>query len=272
MSVKISIIIPCYNHGKYLEDCINSISQQSFKDWEAVIIDDGSTDDTAAIAKKLISDKVHYVFQQNKGLSGARNTGIEHSTGKFIVPLDADDKLEPQALEKCITEFNKNPDLLIVYGNSKKFGTEETESELLPDFSLKDLLLSNRLFCTAMYQRKDIGTEIRYDENMKGGYEDWEFWIQLKSKFPARPIKKIEGILFYYRSHEVSMIKEISKDNAKKEKLFDYMFEKHQAQYRKFYPSYIQLLNRKTFYEHKLENIYNSKFYRTYNSIMKIFR
>src|SRR5690349_1726872 len=92
----ISVIIPCYNHGRYLIESVESILNQTYKNFEIIIVDDGSTDDTGFIARSM--EGVQYVYQKNGGLPAARNTGIKISKGEYLVFLDADDWLLPVAL------------------------------------------------------------------------------------------------------------------------------------------------------------------------------
>src|SRR4051812_18713622 len=96
---QISVIIPCYNHGRYLPGAVASVVAQTFDDWELIIVDDGSTDDSAAIAEQLIATysrhSMHLLRQTNQGLSASRNNGIRSARGIYILPLDADDQIEP---------------------------------------------------------------------------------------------------------------------------------------------------------------------------------
>ena len=151
MANKVSIIVPCYNHAKYLEECIESVKNQSYSNWECIIVDDGSTDDTAVVSRKLETEKIRYVYQENRGLSGARNTGIRNATGDYILPLDADDTLNPLALEKMMAVFNKAPETLIVFSDTVTFGHTSKKSNLQEKFTLKELLLGNKMYCTSMF-------------------------------------------------------------------------------------------------------------------------
>src|SRR5690606_40203485 len=96
----VSIIVPCYNYGHYLLETLNSVKSQIFKDWECIIIDDGSTDPTAEVAREAtrIDRRFRYYYQENKGLAAARNSGILRSRGEFIQFLDADDFISPNKL------------------------------------------------------------------------------------------------------------------------------------------------------------------------------
>lgn len=273
MTNKVSIIIPSFNHAKYLEECIQSIKEQTYTNWECIIVDDGSTDNTESIASKLISDKIRYIRQENKGVSSARNKGIKSATGDYILPLDADDTFNPLALEKMLEVFEKNKETLIVFSDTIFFGHTNTTSNLQEKFSLKELLLQNKLFCTSMFPKKYFDEGIIYDEDLIYGFEDWEFWIQLISSHPNLPITKIDYPVFNYRSHAVSSRNnDVIKNNDKKEITYNTVYEKHKALFHEFFPSYISLLNRKTFYEKKLEKIYSSKPYKIYNFLINLFR
>jgi len=273
MANKVSIIVPCFNHAKYLEECIQSINNQSYTNWECIIVNDGSTDDTETVSRKLENEKVRYIYQENKGLPGARNTGIRNASGDYILPLDADDTLNPLALEKMIAVFNQTPETLIVFSDTVTFGSTSKKSNLQEKFTLKELLLGNKLYCTSMFPKKYFDAGIIFDEKLRHGFEDWEFWIQLIDANREKPITKIEYTVFNYRSHpETSMIKEIVGNNDKKEIIYHAVYEKHKKLFHEFFPSYIALLNRKNFYEQKLEGIYSSKPYRIYNFLINLFR
>lgn len=273
MAYKVSIIVPCFNHARYLEQCIGSVKKQSYTNWECIIVDDGSSDDTETVSHSLENDRIIYIYQENKGLSGARNTGIRNATGDYILPLDADDTLNPLALEKMISTFQTNPETLVVFSDTVTFGHIQKKSNLQEKFTLKELLLENKLYCTSMFPKKYFDEGIIYDEDLIHGFEDWEFWIQLMATYRNQPFVKISYSVFNYRSHpETSMIKEITRNNDKKEFIYHTIYEKHKALFHEFYPSYISLLKRKTFYEKKLENIYNRKLYRIYNFLIKLFR
>ena len=107
---KVSIIVPCYNQAQYLEDALQSVVFQTYKDWECIIVNDGSVDNTEIIAKNwlLKDNRFKYLHQENGGLSMARNSGIKLAEGDFILPLDADDKISSNYIEKAIEEFKKD--------------------------------------------------------------------------------------------------------------------------------------------------------------------
>ena len=108
MQPLISIIVPCYNKAVYLTDALDSVLNQTYLNWECIIIDDGSPDATASIAKEYLNKdkRFKYYYQDNQGVSLARNNGIKRSSGKFILPLDADDIIEPTYIEKALKHFD----------------------------------------------------------------------------------------------------------------------------------------------------------------------
>ena len=117
----VAIIVPCYNQGQYLGECLDSVLAQTDQEWVCIVVDDGSTDETAVVAKEycLKSDKIHYHYQENAGLPATRNKGIALTDSKYILPLDADDMLEPNYLEVVLGLFEENPDIKIAYTNCR---------------------------------------------------------------------------------------------------------------------------------------------------------
>ncbi|MEM4724269.1 MAG: glycosyltransferase family A protein, partial [Candidatus Hadarchaeum sp.] len=110
----VSVIIPCYNHGHYLPCAVNSVMAQTFADWEAIIVDDGSTDNTREVAAQFTDSRVRYIYQDNRGLAAARNTGIRAAQGEYLAFLDADDEWEPTFLEACVAALSQQPALAAV--------------------------------------------------------------------------------------------------------------------------------------------------------------
>lgn len=272
MNEKVTIIVPCYNSEPYIKDNLNSILAQSYTNWECIIVNDGSPDNIeTAVLPFLTDQRFKYVAQENKGLPGARNTGIEHATGRYILPLDADDALAPKALEKMIDGFQNNPNAIVIYSDASSFETG-TNARVSDNITIQDLLIRNRLYCASMYKKEDLGTNIRYDDYLKIGVEDWDFWLQLMKQYRDKTFVKIDYPILQKRTTQESMLTAIKKDEKRTESIYHHIYEKNKDLYHEFYPSYVKLLNRKLFYEEKLERIYSSKPYRIYNSIMKLFK
>ena len=111
---RVSVVIPCYNGGRFLREAIESVLHQTCRAAEIVVVNDGSTDDTAAVARSF--DQVRYIEQRNQGAPAARNTGMRSSTGDFLVFLDADDRLQPHALATGVESLAANPEWAFVSG------------------------------------------------------------------------------------------------------------------------------------------------------------
>lgn len=128
---KVSIIIPCYNYALYLPETIGSILNQTYKNWECIIVDDGSTDNSKEVAESLCAkdNRIAYYLQKNSGPTVARNWGLKLSTGQFIQFLDADDLIENQKLEKQLLLFENDAELDVVYSNVKYFKSGNIEKQ-----------------------------------------------------------------------------------------------------------------------------------------------
>lgn len=211
---KVSIIVPCYNQAQYLDECLQSVFEQTFMDWECIIVNDGSPDNTGEITQKWLDkdSRFKYLSKENGGLCSARNFGITHSLGEFILPLDADDYIANDYVFLAIEEFTKSKDIKVVYCQAEKFGSEFGVWQL-PDFSLKDLVRFNMIFCTAMYKKKDWERVGGYDPNMIYGLEDWEFWIAILKQ--GGKVKRIDKVGFYYRINKYSMARTINLEQRK---------------------------------------------------------
>ncbi len=221
---KVSIIVPCYNQADYLPEALGSVLQQTCEQWECIVVNDGSEDTTEEVAQQWVKKdaRFKYINIPNGGLSNARNTGIEAASGIYILPLDSDDKLGENYLELALDAFNNEPELKVVYCNAEKFGVENKPWKL-KEFSLKQLAISNVIFCSALFRKKDWETAGGYDILMRYGWEDWEFWIALLKN--GGKVKKLDYVGFYYRTKNQSMIKNLTDENQNE--LYKYLSIKH---------------------------------------------
>jgi len=235
---KVSVIIPCYNQGKYLEDALTSVYNQTFQDLEIIIINDGSTDDSQEITDKIEHPKVIKIHQVNKGVVSARNEGIKRASGEFILPLDADDKIAPTYIEKAVYHIEKNPNLGIVYCEAELFG-EEIKKWDLPPYTLLNMLKANCIFCTALFRKKDWEDVGGYKEQQKNFWEDYDFWLSLIEM--GREVFQIPEVLFYYRQYEeTSRSKETNADALK---TFGNVIKNHPKLYLDNLPLLLQNIN-----------------------------
>ncbi|WP_316806889.1 glycosyltransferase family A protein [Pedobacter agri] len=242
-----SIIVPCYNQGQFLQETLESILAQKLKNWECIIINDGSIDKTEEISFDWVEkdNRFHYYRQMNLGLSSARNAGISKAKGKYILPLDADDIISPDYLLEAALAFSSNENISLIYCKAKKFGVENRDWEL-PAYSFKKLLLENCIFCSAIYRKSDWETSTKYDESLKNGWEDWDFWLKILT--PKSIVYQIPKVLFFYRTSESSMIKNMRIEDM--ENVRWKIFMKHIKIYIEYFPSPITTLLK----NHELKN------------------
>jgi len=220
---KVSVIIPCYNQGQFLDEAVNSVLSQTYQDFEIIIVNDGSTDDfTTDILKKYSKPKTQVIQTDNQGLASARNNGIAVAKGRYILPLDADDKIGKKYLEEAVKVLDGNPGIGIVYCKAKTFGAFEEMWEL-PEYSLEKMLIDNIIFCSAFFRRKDWEEIGGYDSGMVYGWEDYDFWLSLIEKGVL--VYRIPKVLFYYRVLLGSMVKSTTK--GQKTETFIKIFHKH---------------------------------------------
>lgn len=220
----VSVIIPCYNHELFLEETLQSALASSYRPIEIIIINDGSTDDSEKIALrfKAIHQNIKYLKQENQGPAAARNTGISAANGKYILPLDADDHISTDYIEKAVEILENRDDVRLVYCNAEFFG-ERNGKWNLPDFSRKYLAKENLIFLSAVYRKLDWQTAGGYSNVMTWGWEDWEFWISLLKD--GGEVVKLPITGFYYRVRKGSRRK--STNREAKRKTIELINQKH---------------------------------------------
>lgn len=193
MSALVSIIIPCYNQAKYLRETLESVCNQIYTNWECIIVDDGSIDDSAKIAATYSNKDLRfiYVYKENGGVSSARNLGIESAKGKYLQFLDADDVLDSQKIIFSLQEFDKNKNLQIVVTNFIMMSTDS--KEFYPAFcELKEESISFENFLYNFFSiqlqcglfNTNLFETIRFPENLSA-QEDWVVWVLILKKKPS---------------------------------------------------------------------------------------
>ena len=135
-SAKVSVIVPVYTQGVFLSEALDSVLKQTYSNWECVIVNDGSTDNSEEVAKSYVNmdDRFKYLYQENSGVASARNKGIRYSDGYYILPLDSDNMLCPTYLEKAVSYFLLHPETTLVYGKAEFFG-DRSGIWNLPEYS-----------------------------------------------------------------------------------------------------------------------------------------
>ncbi|MFH6994853.1 glycosyltransferase family 2 protein [Flavobacterium sp. FlaQc-48] len=214
----VSIIVPCYNQAHYLDEALQSVLNQSYSNWECIIINDGSPDHTDEVAKKWcdLDHRFKYYQKENGGLSSARNFGLDRAKGNFIQFLDSDDYLGNLKLENAIKSFNllENKDLKIVISNFKMF-EEDINTPSDPYCKLSSALFN---FESLLYEwdnsftipihcgffESSLFNNFRFPENLRAK-EDWVMWVTL-----SQEINKVvfnDEFLAFYRRNPKSMTK-----------------------------------------------------------------
>jgi glycosyltransferase involved in cell wall biosynthesis len=203
---KVSIIVPCYNQAQYLDGSLQSLRDQTHTDWECLIVNDGSPDNTEEVVRKWEAKdpRFAYVYKENGGVSSARNLGIQAAKGEFILTLDADDMYEATFLGKAFAVLVNNPEIGIVssWGRFFKAGKQLQVFQTTAQ-SVTDFLFHNGVNNGSSLFRKVCWEQAGgYDENPANGYEDWEFYLRVCAL--GWKVHVIEEVLFCYRQSVVS--------------------------------------------------------------------
>lgn len=269
----VSVIVPCYNQAQYLPEALQSVLDQTYPHWECIIVNDGSPDNTEAVALEWCDKdaRFKYLKKENGGLSSARNAGINTSVGEFILPLDADDKIGDTYLQKAITEFKNDKQLVLIYCEAEFFGSMEGLWEL-PEYCFQSILFKNSIFCSAIYKRDLVRRFGNYDTGMNS-YEDWEMWIRILKS--GGKVKKLQHVCFYYRKTENSMIAGLTKTTNERTRLRNYIFKKHIDVYEAYAGDLMLAIKERDVYKTRLQQqsiaFYSSKRYKLGNLILKPF-
>lgn len=209
--MQVSVIIPTYNSSQFLYEAVQSVLQQTLTDIEIIVVDDGSTDKTSELMQQF-GNKVNYIYQENQGVSAARNNGIKASRGKYVAFLDSDDIWLPTKLEKQIKALNENPKNKVCYTEYFSVSEKMTPQDLRrirSDVSvLQDLLLVGNVVgppSTVVAEREMFERIGGFDESLSLS-ADWDMWIRLACVtefiFLNEPLVK-------YRLHKSNMSRNV---------------------------------------------------------------
>jgi len=231
---KVSVIVPCYNYGRFILETLESVKNQTCQDYEIIVVNDGSTDPfTVDLLKNLDFPKTRVIHTSNQGLPAARNNGIAIAKAEIILPLDSDDKIAPAYIEKAVTLMESDKEIGIVYCKADFFG-EKKGIWKLPPFTLEGILIHNLIFPSGFYRKSDWLKVGGYNSNMKYGWEDWDFWISIISL--GRKVICIPDIFFHYRVRNGSMVTKMTAE--RRLEMRTQVFHNHEA----FYSKNISLL------------------------------
>jgi glycosyltransferase involved in cell wall biosynthesis len=212
LNPKVSIIIPSFNRADMILTAIESAQAQTFTEWEAIIVDDGSTDNTREVVAGVKDARVRYIFQENKGLPGARNAGIRASRADYLAFLDSDDAFLPQKLALQVPIMDENPGLGLVAGGyievdpNMKFLHEQCPWEKHPTLELPDWV-QTCMFCVGspLVRRAWLDKAGLFDESMRF-VEDWDLWLRMS--FLGCRMQWLEEPVYLYRIHGSNMVRQ----------------------------------------------------------------
>ncbi len=190
----VSVIIPAYNHAHYLPQAIQSVLDQTYTDWEIIVVDDGSTDDTAAVVGEFTDPRLRYIYQENQGLSAARNTGIRAAHGHYLVFLDADDEWEPEFLRNCIKVLDADDTLAGVYtrnyfidGNGAIL--PQLGGQIVTPAAFRNRILEGGGFPVHVaLVRGTVIHEVGLFDTQLTSVEDWDLWIRISEHYQMQGI------------------------------------------------------------------------------------
>jgi glycosyltransferase involved in cell wall biosynthesis len=202
---EVAVVIPCYRYARFLPEAVASVVAQTWPHLHIVVVDDGSPDDTAAVARALIAQHpdrhIELVRQPNRGLAAARNRGIAATSAPYVLPLDADDRLAPDAVERLLQA-------LVAHGGDvatplgRTFGDEDRPLPTRPA-TRRRLLAANCLVYASLFRRELFDRIGGYRPDAPG-YEDWDFWLSAL-EHGARFVH-VRAPLFHYRKHGHTML------------------------------------------------------------------
>ncbi|HZO87540.1 MAG TPA: glycosyltransferase family 2 protein [Chthonomonadaceae bacterium] len=205
----VSVVIPCYNQARYLDQAIDSLLAQTYRHVEIIVVDDGSPDNTHEVAARY-GDRVRYVRKENFGLPAAVNTGILHATGEFLIYLDADDYLWPDMIARLVNAAQEHPGAAVYHGDCQYVDSNRNEmswrrTRSLPDDAFHHLLKGNYFACHCLiFRRSILANAGLFDPTLRSN-EDWDLWIRIAlagGKFVSVP-----GAVGCYRQYPGSMSK-----------------------------------------------------------------
>jgi len=210
MSVRVTVVIPTYNRAGYICDAIDSVLSQTYKDYEIIVVDDGSTDDTKGILSKY-NGKIRYFYQENKGVAAARNRGIKKAKGEYIAFLDSDDIWLPEKLQLQLETLNNHRDYSWAYCDRKyvyEGDFKERTHRKYPayhgnifDFLFMDIFVKT----TTVIVKKECFNCVGYFKEELRRSEDYDLFLRLAKKYR---IVYIDRQLILYRVHKHSLCRE----------------------------------------------------------------
>lgn len=235
----VSVITPTYNRAEIVLKAIKSVLTQTYKNWELIIIDDGSTDNTPRVVEKIGDERIRYLYKKNGGPSKARNFGIKASRGKWVMYLDSDDTLFPNCIATMVEWLENNPNKVFaiprakrikeLYENGKLIKSIDDSGDTPEDFTIRDIFMRNAGFaCNGFTHLRRLFNEgIRWDENL-ASMEDWELLMSIGEEYPDGFLYVPVVLYSYYQRYGSDNM--VSQATYKTwADAFEYIYHKHKG-------------------------------------------
>ncbi len=249
----VSVIIPTYNRAHLIREALESVFSQTYRDYEVIVVDDGSTDNTREILASY-RDRIHIVWQENQGISAARNRGILLARGKYLAFLDSDDRWLPEKLERQVSYLDQNSYMGLVSSHLWRYEIgKEKERERVPRSigrSFGELVTGPNFIdtSTVVIRKRCIEVVGNFDESMPAA-EDWELWVRIAKRFG---IHCMEDILAEHRWHPANTTKDMTKVYEGYWKFYKKVLRLH----RTLLPNIRYFKDRKAFFQYLLGTTY----------------
>jgi glycosyltransferase involved in cell wall biosynthesis len=235
----VSVIMPTYNRAYIIRHAIDSVRKQTYQNWELVIVDDGSNDDTKSVAKAYKDQRIRYLFKKNGGPCAARNYGIARAKGTWITYLDSDDVLYPPCLATMVKHLQEHPDKVFaiprgnrsldLYQNGKLVKSVDDSDDMPEAFTVKDIFMRNARFACLgfMHLRRLYDEGLRWDEQI-GAMEEWEFLMTIGEQYPGGFLY-VPEVLYDYHQRFGGDGRCSESDYQTWADVFEYAYQKHKG-------------------------------------------
>lgn len=219
--LKLSIVVPTYNRAAHIGPAIESLLASTYTNFEILVIDDGSTDQTEAVIKNYSDNRIRYIKQENRERGAARNNGMQNATGEIIGFLDSDDIVLPDHLAQAVDLIQKNPLQDVFVLSYKIEEKEKNRTVILPDDINSALIKGNMLSCNGVFFRHKIAEQFKFSEDRSlSALEDWELWLRIAS---SRKIVSSPAVTSIIIQHDDRSVLQTTKEKI--ETRFDSFFK-----------------------------------------------
>lgn len=232
----VSVIIPIYNARAYLGETLKSVQDQTYKDWECIVVENGSSDDSMKAIREFASRDGRFTIVplvSNVGVAASRNMAMQRCYGKYILFLDAGNQLAPGYLEAAVAALEEDPSLHVVYGRAERLGKGPEWD--LPPFSMSMMLSRNCMYISSLFRKSehDLYMGKGFDTQFDSGFEEWDFWLSLFEALPQEPnVRQLEDVCFYYSDKGGHST--VSDEDLKAIRY--QLWEKHKALFARYFP------------------------------------